>query len=95
MGGDSLRDLPTWGRPEQLLANATLGVLLRPGAEVDLAGLERDLPGITSKVAFVSAPRIALSSHDVRQRVADGQSIDGLAPPAVVALIEARGLYHP
>ena len=95
MGGDSLRDLPTWGRPQQLLANATLGVLLRPGAEVDPAGLEHDLPGITSKVAFVSAPRVALSSHDVRQRVADGQSIDGLTPPAVVALIQARGLYHP
>src|SRR5690349_12305263 len=33
MGGDSLRDLPTWGRPAELLAKAMLGVLLRPGAE--------------------------------------------------------------
>jgi len=30
MGGDSLRDLPHWGRPQELLANASLGVLLRP-----------------------------------------------------------------
>jgi len=94
MGGDSLRDLPTWGRPRDLLSSATLGVLLRPGAEVDPAGLEHELPGITRKVAFVAAPRMALSSHDLRQRVADGQPIDGLTPPGVAALIEARGLYR-
>jgi nicotinate-nucleotide adenylyltransferase len=94
MGGDSLRDLPTWGRPRELLANAMLGVLLRPGAEVDPASLEQDLPGITRKVAFVQAPRIDLSSHDVRQRVMDGRSIAGLTPPGVAALIQARGLYR-
>jgi len=94
MGGDSLRDLPTWGRPQELLANATLGVLLRPGAEVDPASLEHALPGISRKVAFVAAPRMDLSSHDLRQRVAAGQPIDGLAPPGVVALIQARGLYR-
>jgi nicotinate-nucleotide adenylyltransferase len=95
MGGDSLRDLPTWGRPRELLANAALGVLLRPGAEVEPASLEQELPGITGKVAFVSAPRSALSSHDLRQRVAGGKSIDGMTPPGVAALIEARGLYRP
>jgi nicotinate-nucleotide adenylyltransferase len=94
MGGDSLRDLPTWGRPRELLANATLGVLLRPGAEVDPASLEHELPGITRRVAFVAAPRVALSSHDLRQRVADGQPLDGLTPPGVAALIETRGLYR-
>jgi len=31
MGGDSLRDLPNWGRPDQLLRYASLGVLRRPG----------------------------------------------------------------
>ena len=96
MGGDSLRDLPTWGRPRELLANAGLGVLLRPGAEVDPASLEQDLPGIAPKVAFVSAPRLAVSSHDIRRRVAEGRPIDGLTPAGVAALIQARGLYvHP
>src|SRR5262249_55130816 len=66
MGGDSLRDLPTWGRPEALLAHARLGVLRRPGAQVDLAALERVLPGLTARVAFVDAPPFAISSHDIR-----------------------------
>jgi len=94
MGGDSLRDLATWGRPRELLAKATLGVLLRPGAEVDPASLEPELPGISGKVAFVTAPRMALASHDLRQRVAEGLSIEGLTPPGVAALIQARGLYR-
>ena len=94
MGGDSLRDLPTWGRPRELLANAELGVLLRPGAEVDPASLESALPGISQRVTLVSAPRQTISSHAIRQRVATGQPIDGLTPPTVVALIQARGLYR-
>ena len=94
MGGDSLRDLPSWGRPQELLANASLGVLLRPDVEVDLAGLEQVLPGISSRVEFVSAPRQALSSHDIRRRVAEGRPIDGLVPPGVAALIQTRGLYR-
>jgi len=94
MGGDSLRDLPHWGRPQELLANASLGVLLRPDAEVDLASLELALPGLAARVAFVSAPRQAMSSHEIRQRVADGRPIDGLVSPAVAAIIQARGLYR-
>ncbi len=94
MGSDSLRDLPTWGRPREILANATLGVLQRPGASFDLARLEQDLPGLSKQVAFVSAPRLAVSSHDLRRRVAEGRPIDGQVPPGVAALIQARGLYR-
>ena len=94
MGGDSLRDLPTWGRPQELLANASLGVLVRPDAKVDLARLEQVLPGISSRVAFVSAPPQDISSHAIRQRVAAGQPIDGLVPSGVADLIRSRALYR-
>jgi nicotinate-nucleotide adenylyltransferase len=94
MGGDSLRDFPTWGRPQDLLAQCTLGVLRRPGAAIDLAALEEPLPGISSRVAFVEAPRIGVSSHEVRRLVGLGQPIDELVPRPVAALIAARGLYR-
>ncbi len=94
MGGDSLRDLPTWGRPRELLAIATLGVLQRPGAEANLRLLEGALPGITDRVAFVSAPRLDVSSRAIRQRVAAGQPVDSMVPPAVAAIIQARALYR-
>lgn len=94
MGGDSLRDLPTWGRPREFLARTRLAVLRRPGAQVDLAALETVLPGITSRVDFIAAPRLDISAHDIRSRVAAGLPITGLVPPAVAALIAARGLYR-
>ncbi|MEP7357492.1 MAG: nicotinate-nucleotide adenylyltransferase [Anaerolineales bacterium] len=94
MGGDSLRDLPNWGRPQELLRYARLGVLGRPGASVDLEALQEKLPSLAGRVTFVSAPRLDISSHEVRQRLRAGQPIAHLVPPKVAELIEARGLYR-
>jgi nicotinate-nucleotide adenylyltransferase len=94
MGGDSLRDLPNWGRPEELLSYASLGVLRRPGAKIDLSALEQVLPGLAGRVDFVSAPRLDISSHEIRKRARDGLAIDHLVPPKVARLIEERGLYR-
>lgn len=94
MGGDSLRDLPTWGRPREFVSCCTLGVLRRPGDEVDLASLEQKIPGLTERLRFVDVPPLNIASHEVRQRVRAGQPIDQLVPPAVARLIEDRGLYR-
>jgi nicotinate-nucleotide adenylyltransferase len=97
MGGDSLRDLPTWHRPLDLLKYCSLGVLRRPGDSIDstlLAELEHTLPGITAKVSFVEAPPVNIASHDLRQRVRAGASPAGLIPAAVEAIIRERGLYQ-
>jgi nicotinate-nucleotide adenylyltransferase len=94
MGGDSLRDLPTWGRPEVLLAHCTLGVFRRPGATFDLDELERALPGIKSKIEFVDAPPLDVASAEIRPRVLRGEPLTGLVPEAVARLIVERGLYR-
>lgn len=94
MGGDSLRDLPRWGRPLEFLSYCTLGVLRRPGAVIDLAALEAVLPGLTAKVAFVDAPPLTIASHVLRERARIGATLAGLVPEAVARLIQARGLYR-
>ena len=94
MGGDSLRDLPTWGRPHEIVAGATLAVLRRPGDRVDLPALEAVLPGLTRKVQFIDEPPMGLSAHAIRERVRAGQPLDGLVPPKVARLIAQRGLYR-
>jgi nicotinate-nucleotide adenylyltransferase len=94
LGGDSLRDLPTWGRPQEFLAHCTLGVLRRPQDAIDLAALERALPGITAKVAFVQAPAVDIASRDLRERVQADKPIADLVPEAVAGIIQARGLFR-
>jgi nicotinate-nucleotide adenylyltransferase len=94
MGGDSLRDLPTWGRPQAIIDCCLLGVLRRPGAVVDLPALEALLPGVTRRVRFVDVPPVPISASAIRRRVRAGRPIDGLVPPGVAREIEARGLYR-
>ena len=49
MGGDSLRDLPTWHRPAEFVsACQMIGVMRRPGDAVELPSLEKSLPGLTA-----------------------------------------------
>lgn len=93
MGGDSLRDLPRWGRPLEFLSYCTLGVLRRPGAVIDLTALEARLPGLTDKVAFVDLPLVDIAAQEVRRRARAGESLAGWVPDAVARLILARGLY--
>jgi nicotinate-nucleotide adenylyltransferase len=81
IGADEYADLPAWTEPEEVLRLARLAVATRPGFSVD------------GKVdQFVIEP-VPIASRDVRARVAAGDPIDGLVPPAVAELIRVRGLY--
>jgi nicotinate-nucleotide adenylyltransferase len=93
MGGDSLRDLPRWVRPQAFLAHCGLGVLRRPGDAIDLAALERRLPGLTAKVEFIQAPPLDIASHEIRRRARQRLALEDLVPEAVARIIQARHLY--
>lgn len=94
MGGDSLRDLPSWHRAAEFVALChRLAVWPRPGARIDLAALEQLLPGIRKKVRFLDAPPMAVSSSKIRQRLARNESVEGLVPEAVFHYIRRCQLY--
>lgn len=94
MGGDSLHDLPTWMRPQEIVgALAGIGVMRRPQDFVDLLWLEQALPGVTEIVRFVDAPLLEISSTDIRRRVAEGQHYRYFLPPGVYDLLRAKRLY--
>src|SRR5206468_1049012 len=75
MGEDSLRDFPTWHDPERILGAANLAVAGRPGVETDLETLSRLLPALEGRAHLVPIDELAISSSDIRKRVAAGQSI--------------------
>jgi nicotinate-nucleotide adenylyltransferase len=93
IGGDSLRDLPSWRSPERILELASLAVIDRPGAIYDLAGLEGLVPGLRQRIALVEAPLIDLSATLLRRRFAAGGSIRFQTPDSVIAYMTANGLY--
>jgi nicotinate-nucleotide adenylyltransferase len=94
MGGDSLRDLPTWHRPADFISAChRIGVMRRPEDAVDLAALEKNLPGLTSKVCFVEAPLIDIAAHEIRLRIAGGLPFRYFLPPGVYRYIAEHNLY--
>ncbi len=95
IGGDSLNDLPTWHQPKELVYAAHwVGVMRRPGEDPDLKDLERELPGISSKVHYVDAPLLEIASREIRSRVASGRPYRYYLPNPVYEYIEQNHLYH-
>ena len=94
LGGDSLRDLLSWHRPETILAHCRLAVLPRPGARLDWAGLAAALPALPEAVTMLDGPVISISATKIRERAAAGRSLRYLVPPAVLSFIEAHDLYR-
>jgi nicotinate-nucleotide adenylyltransferase len=95
MGADSLRDLPSWHTPRELVSACTwIGVMRRPGVEIDLQGLEVRVPGVQAKVRFFDAPEVNLSAHEIRRRIREGKSCRYLVPAGVAQVIEREGLYR-
>ncbi|HEY5984314.1 MAG TPA: nicotinate-nucleotide adenylyltransferase [Anaerolineales bacterium] len=95
IGGDSLRDLPTWHLPlEVLSACDEIGVMRRPGDRIDLSGLEARIPGLGKKVGFVDAPLLEIASHEIRERAARQLPFRYYVPAAVHQYILNQGLYR-
>jgi nicotinate-nucleotide adenylyltransferase len=95
IGGDSLRALPTWHRPKELLYAAHwIGVMRRPGEPANLQALERELPGISSKVHYVDAPLLEIASREIRSRIAEGRPFRYYLPRLVYEYISEHHLYY-
>jgi nicotinate-nucleotide adenylyltransferase len=94
LGGDSLRDLPTWRLCANLVAEVSkIGVMRRPGDPFDMPALEAKIPGLTEKVTFVDALLQYLSSSEIRRRVANGEVYRYYVLPSVYEYIESNHLY--
>ncbi len=95
LGGDSLRDLPTWRFAARLVAACReIGVMRRPGDAVDLAALEQQVPGVQTKVRFVDAPLLEIASSEIRRRIRLGQPFRYYLPPSVYDYILKERLYR-
>jgi nicotinate-nucleotide adenylyltransferase len=86
VGADEYLDFPNWKEPDEVLRLARLGVATRPGYALPV-----ERPG---RVSFFELAPLPVSSQDIRARIARGEPIDGLVPPAVAETIARLGLYR-
>jgi nicotinate-nucleotide adenylyltransferase len=94
VGADSFSELLTWKEPDELLARARLGVATRPGYPEELLQPVLDQLAQPERVEFFEIEPTPVSSRDIRARVARGDPIGDLVPPAVAQLIDSLGLYR-
>ena len=93
VGADMLLDLPTWKRAEEVVQAARVVAFGRPGSASDAARKAFDAAFGPGRHVWLDFAPLAVSSTDVRRRLAAGQPVAGLLDPAVEAYIRSRGLY--
>lgn len=85
LGSDAIADFPRWKDPDRIAKLATLAVAERPGAPKRVG----DAPTV-----MFDAPRLDISSRELRARAARGLSLRYLVPEPAWQHLEARGLYR-
>lgn len=96
MGGDNLRALPTWDRPEEIYRYCRIAVMKRSDEDFTPSMHDAVLPGLSDKVDLVDVPMLSvwLSSTFVMERLRDNLSARYLVPDAVLAYIVEYKLYR-
>jgi len=94
IGADSVPELVTWRDATTFVGLARFAVAARPGHDLDreVTAAERALG---CKLALIPLEPDPVSATEVRERVRQGRSIDGLVPDAVRDYIAAHNLYRP
>ena len=103
-GADAFRDIRTWHQYPALLDRCHFVAVSRPGCPA--SDLREALPELASRmigspfalpprpsIFLVEAKTTAVSSTDVRRRIAKDLSLTGMVPAAVAAHISRHGLY--
>ena len=91
-GADAVLQILTWKEPDQVLALAEFIAATRPGFDLDR--LIGQVPGAAGRVHRMEIPALAISSSDLRTRVARGAPIQYLVPDGVARYIHDHALYQ-
>ena len=93
LGADELAEFSSWKRPKRVLELVRLAVAMRPGVSDEDARDARAELSSSYRILSFDMPPIPVSSSAIRERVARGESIDGLVPVRVGDAIMRLGLY--
>ena len=91
-GADAIVEILAWKDHEEVFELAHFIAATRPG--YDLAAFEGDKSTLDARVSVMPIPALAISSTDIRARVAEGRPIQYLVPEGVEYYIEKVWLYR-
>ena len=94
-GTDALREVFNWHQAEEIFTLTQFIGANRPGfgAKDFLETALRDHSEINGRIHLLEVPALAISSTDIRERVASGKSIRYLLPESVRLFIQETNLY--
>jgi nicotinate-nucleotide adenylyltransferase len=94
LGADVARTIGAWHRAADLLRRESFVIVNRSGVP-RLDADEAELLGYSAaRTILLSVQSPEVSATEIRTRCARGESIDGLVPEAVAALIAKKGMYR-
>ena len=88
IGGDNWELFGKWRNSEEILAKYHVFIYPRLGHEVNIPDNLKD------RITLIDAPVIELSSTEIRERLAKGQSVRYYVPDEVLKYIERKHLYR-
>ena len=93
-GADAVWEIATWKDADRFKGLCTFIAATRPGYDLDAAKTEHAGELGRLDIEFIEVPALAISSTDIRDRVAERRPIRYLVPEAVAAYIAKYGLYR-
>jgi nicotinate-nucleotide adenylyltransferase len=93
VGADSLKTLPDWRQPERLLRLCRIAAAVRPPIN-SVEALLLLPPHFRERIDLIEMKPIEVSSSDIRDKLAKGQSISPWVSKAVIKYITENKLYQ-
>ena len=95
IGADTIQQLYSWYRIQELLQLVTFVAADRPGYRNAIDVAEEKLGSISrEKIIILDTPDIEISSTEIRERIRKGQRLKSLVPVSVENYIREKGLYR-
>jgi nicotinate-nucleotide adenylyltransferase len=93
-GADAVWEIVSWKDAERVAGLATFIAATRPGYDLDAARRAHEGADLGFRIEYIEVPALAISSTELRTRVAERRPIRYLVPEAIGAYIAKRGLYR-
>lgn len=93
-GADTIQEIPTWDRIEELLGVCQFIAATRPGCYPSVDTIKEYFGELGARrIHRLTTPELEISSTDIRERARRGDSIKYLVPESVENYIRKESLY--